>query len=84
MPITEILAKNAQLYSHDVCLVELNPEAQENNEKTWKEFDLVESNLYSEWIRREMTWRQFDRSANQFANLLLARQLGKGKKSHSF
>lgn len=30
--------------------------------------------------RREITWRRFDESANRFANLLLARGIGKGNK----
>ena len=31
MPITEILERNAREYAQDVCLVEINPEIQENN-----------------------------------------------------
>jgi len=79
MPITEILARNAALYGNDVCLVEINPELQEKREVTWREYSLVETDP-TENYRREMTWREFDEKANRFANLLLSRGIGRGKK----
>lgn len=79
MPITEILSSNARLYGDEVCLVEVNPALEEKREVTWREYDLVETNpvIHS---RREITWGQFDDAANQFADLLLSRGVGKGNK----
>ena len=79
MPITEILAKNAELYGDEVCLVEINPELQEKHERTWREFNLVETGI-SQQHRRELTWKEFDERANRFANLLIQRGIGKGDK----
>ena len=79
MLITEVLARNAALYGDEVCLVEVNPELAEKREVTWREYDLMEANPF-EHSRREMTWRQFDEAANRFANLLLSRGIGKGRK----
>ncbi len=78
MPITEILTRNADLYSDEVCLVEINPEI-ENTKASWKDFDLVETDP-SKKFRREMTWREFDDKANRFANFLMDRGLEKGQK----
>jgi long-chain acyl-CoA synthetase len=81
MPITDFLAKNAQLYPDEVCLLELNPELQELSRRvTWKEYELVERAAAPNRHRREITWRAFDETANQFANLLLSRGIGKGDK----
>jgi long-chain acyl-CoA synthetase len=77
MLITDVLARNAQLYGDEVCLVGVNPEVGEKREVTWREYDLMETNPF-EHSRREMTWRQFDKAANRFANLLLSRGIGKG------
>jgi long-chain acyl-CoA synthetase len=79
MPITEILSRNASLYADDVCLIEINPALEEKREVTWREYELIEPSriLHS---RREITWLQFDYAANQFANLLLSRGVGKGDK----
>ncbi len=79
MPITEILAKNAELYGDDVSLVEINPESEDHRKVTWREFELIEGNPSDHW-RREMTWKEFDIKASRFANLLLTRGIGKGKK----
>ena len=78
MPITEILTRNADLYSDEVCLVEINPEI-ENTKASWKDFELVETDP-SKKFRREMTWREFDDKANRFANFLMDRGLEKGQK----
>ena len=80
MPITEYLARNAREHGSDVCLVELNPEEQEKNALTWKEFSLVEVDRAATSHRREMTWEEFDRAANRFAHLLLSRGISKGDK----
>jgi hypothetical protein len=42
MPITQYLIDNAAKYPNDVCLVEINPDAEEKPH-TWSENDLVES-----------------------------------------
>ena len=79
-PITEILARNAQLYGSDVCLVELAPEEDAGRRITWKDFDLVEPPRTGYGSRRSTTWKKFDELANRFANLLLSRGLKKGDK----
>ena len=76
MLITELLSRNAALYGDEISLVEISPELQELN-KTWREFELVESNP-APLFRRVITWQDFDNQANQFANLLLSRGLKKG------
>jgi len=78
MPITEILARNAALYGEEVSLIELNPQIQEI-QPDWKNYELVEKDPEKKY-RREMTWREFDDKANRFANFLLGRGLGKGRK----
>jgi len=79
MPITEILARNAELYGDKKCLTEINPELEERHALTWKDFSLVES-AHNMRYRKELTWRSFDEKANQFANLLLARGCKRGDK----
>ena len=79
MPITELLARNAQLYGNDISLVEVNPEVQEKRKVTWKEYELIQPTV-STIYRREITWRVFDEKANRFANFLLSRGIGKGHK----
>ncbi|MBQ9344297.1 MAG: acyl--CoA ligase [Kiritimatiellae bacterium] len=79
MPVTDFLERNAQLYRHEVALVELNPEEPETRRMSWKEFDLVQSPR-REGYRREITWGVFDEKANRFANMLLGRGVKKGDK----
>lgn len=79
MPITDILARNASLYGDEVCLVEVSPELEDKREVTWREYELIEPSAVAH-SRREITWRQFDEAANRFANLLIARGIGKGDK----
>ena len=77
MPITEYLVNNAKDFKDDVALVEINPEVEEKNRVTWREYSLIEpSNTNS--LRKEMTWGEFDKKANRFANLLLSRGIKKG------
>ena len=80
MIITDFLTRNAKEFGNDVALVEINPQAQTNQRITWKEFSLIESNPNSASVRTEMTWEEFDRKANLFANLLLSRGIKKGDK----
>ena len=79
MPITSFLSRNAEQHPNDVALVEINPQSLEEHHVTWKEYSLIESSPVASF-RTEMTWLEFDRKANRFANLLLTRGLGKGKR----
>ncbi len=79
MPITEILRKNADFYPNDVSLVEVNPKLENNKNMTWREFSLMQSTS-AETYRKEITWGEFDKRANRFANLLLSRGIKKGEK----
>ena len=80
MIITDFLTRNANEYGNDVALVEINPQAQTNQRITWKEFSLIESDPNSGNVRTEMTWAEFERRSNLFANLLLSRGVKKGDK----
>lgn len=79
MPIIEYLRRNAKLYPDEVSLVEINPEVQEKQGKTWRDYELVEQTVV-ETYRQEMTWKDFNARSNRMANLLLSRGLGKGSK----
>ena len=80
MVITEFLERNARLYGSEVSLVEINPSEERDNAVTWRDFSLIENACPDAPYRREMTWRDFDRRANRFANLLLSRGLQRGAK----
>ncbi|MBO5106363.1 MAG: acyl--CoA ligase [Clostridia bacterium] len=80
MVITELLEKNARLYGNETALVEINPSEERDKVVTWQEFNLIESTKTEQPYRREITWQDFDRKANRFANLLLSRGLKKGDK----
>ena len=79
MVITDFLERNAKLHPDDVALVEINPALQPDHTVTWREYNLIESASSGKY-RRELTWREFDRNANRFANLLLSRGVRKGDK----
>ena len=79
MPITEFLTKNAQEQPDNVALVEIAPHLMEKAKMTWREYPLIQSNT-DEPYRQELTWKEFDRKANRFANLLLSRGIKKGDK----
>ena len=80
MVITDFLERNARLYGSESALVEINPSEDRDNAVTWREASLIESASASAPYRREMTWRDFDRRANRFANLLLSRGIRRGTK----
>ena len=80
MVITEFLERNARLYGSEVSLVEINHSEERDKAVTWRDFSLIESARPDAPYRREMTWRDFDRKANRFSNLLLSRGLQKGTK----
>ena len=80
MIITDFLEKNARLYGRETALVEINPSEERDNVVTWWDFNLIESASQDTPYRRELSWKDFDRRANRFANLLLSRGLPKGTK----
>ncbi len=77
MPITDLLSRNANLYGYDVALVEINPLVRERPD--WKESGLVVPSS-GDVYRRQMTWKEFDKKANSFANHLLYKGIKKGEK----
>ena len=79
MVIMDLLERNARLYGREVALVEVNPSEERDSAVTWREASLIESATDAPY-RREMTWSDFDRNANRFANFLLSRGLKKGTK----
>ncbi|MBR0463856.1 MAG: acyl--CoA ligase [Clostridia bacterium] len=79
MPITEILASNAQRFPIDVALVEINPRFEPESRITWRDYALMQPQP-GEPFRRELTWSDFDKKANRFANLLMTRGVRKGDK----
>ena len=80
MVITDYLERNARLYGAETALVEINPSEERDNAATWREFNLIENANPDAPYRRDMSWKDFDRRANRFANLLLSRGLKKGTK----
>ncbi|MBQ3485508.1 MAG: acyl--CoA ligase [Clostridia bacterium] len=80
MLITEYLERNARLYGMETALVEINPSEERDNAVTWRDYNLIESANPDAPYRRELSWADFDRRANRFANLLLSRGLQKGTK----
>ena len=79
MVISDFLERNARLYGEEVALVEVNPSEDRDKAVTWREASLIESAIDAPY-RRELTWNEFDRKANRFANLLLSRGFPKGTK----
>ena len=80
MIITEYLERNARLYGAESALVEINPSDERDQATTWRELNLIASAHPDDPYRREMTWKDFDRRANRFANLLLSRGIKRGTK----
>ena len=80
MIITDFLERNARLYGQETALVEINPSEERDKAVTWWDFNLIESAGQDAPYRRELSWKDFDRRANRFANLLLSRSLKKGTK----
>lgn len=79
MVITELLEKYAKVQPDEVALVEINGDCMPERRMTWREFSLIESKPGNSY-RCEMTWKEFDKKANRFANLLLTRGIKKGDK----
>ena len=80
MVITELLERNARLWGGEVALVELNPSDDRDAATSWREASLIEEASPDAPYRREMSWKDFDRRANRFANLLLSRGVKRGTK----
>jgi len=79
MPITDLLERNSKLYGDEIALVEINPELEEEQRVTWKEYALIQPTSSAPY-RREITWSIFDEKANRVANMLLGRGIRKGQK----
>ncbi len=79
MPITEILKKNSDFYPNDIALVEINPKLENQARTTWREYSLIEAKPHGDY-KEEITWSEFNKKANRFANLLLSRGIKKGDK----
>ena len=80
MVITDYLERNARLIGAKTALVEVNPSEERDNAMTWRDFNLIENANPDAPYRREMSWQDFDRRANRFANLLLSRGVPRGTK----
>lgn len=80
MLLTDYLERNARLFGMETALVEINPSEERDKATTWREFNLIESANPDAPYRREMSWTDFDRRANRFANLLLSRGIARGTK----
>lgn len=74
MVITDFLERNARLYGLDTAIVVVSPSEKRDSAVTWREASLIESATDSPY-RREINWKDFDRMANRFANLLLSREV---------
>ena len=79
MVITDVLDNNARLYAGEVALVEINPNFEPESRITWRDYALMQPQP-GQPFRREITWEQFWKRANRFANLLLSRGCRKGDK----
>ncbi len=80
MVITDFLERNARLKGSSTALVEINPSEERDRAATWREAQLIESAKAGTPYRREMSWADFERRANRFANLLLSRGVKRGTK----
>ena len=79
MTIIDLLEQNQLQYGSETALVEINPEFEPESRITWRDYALVQPQP-GEPFRREITWNEFNRKANQFANLLLTRGCRRGDK----
>ena len=59
MPITDLLERNSKLYGEEIALVEINPEIQEAQRVTWKEYERIQPSSSGPY-RRVFTWSVFD------------------------
>ncbi len=84
MVITDLLERNSRLRGDRIALVEINPSEERDNAMmkavNWQDFNLIQGANPDAPYRRELTWKDFDRRANRFANLLLSRGIKRGAK----
>ena len=83
MVITDFLERNARLYGSDIALVEVNPSEERDSAVTWREASLIAEAQPDAPYRRELSWQDFDRRANRFANFLLSRNVRRHEGRHS-
>ena len=77
--LTELLERNAAVYSDETALIELNPINDDVKNLKWKEYELVESG-HSTHYRSELTWAEFEEQANRTANMLISGGVKRGNK----
>ncbi len=79
MTIIDVLNQNATQYPHETALVEINPQFELSSKITWRDYALIQPEP-GQPFRREMSWEDFYKEANRFANLLLTRGCKRGDK----
>ncbi|MBP5231329.1 MAG: acyl--CoA ligase, partial [Clostridia bacterium] len=79
MTILDVLEQNARCFPSETALVEINPSFELTSRITWRDYALMQPEP-GEPFRREITWMDFEKRANRFANLLLTRGCRKGDK----
>lgn len=79
MTIIDLLDHNATQYPTETALVEINPQFEPESRLTWRDYALTQPEP-GQPFRREITWGEFDKKANRFANLLLTRGCHRGDK----
>ena len=67
MVITDLLERNAAEFKNETALVEIAPQLLEAARVTWKEYALIQPNP-AESGRHEISWDEFNKKANRFAN----------------
>jgi len=77
LPITDWLEKNASLFTDEISLIERRYHDNNVVEKQGRDHDRNHFNLLT---RKTLTWNEFDRRANQVANLLLSNNVQQGDK----
>ncbi len=79
MTIIDLLDHNAAQFADETALVEINPQFEPESRITWREYALMQPEPGMPF-KREITWLDFEKKANRFANLLLTRGCKKGDK----
>lgn len=79
MTIIDLLDHNAAQFADEIALVEINPQFEPESRITWREYALMQPEPGLPF-KREITWLDFEKKANRFANLLLTRGCKKGDK----
>ncbi len=79
MIILDALDQNAMRYPNETALVEINPQFEPQSRITWRDYALIQPEP-GQPFHREISWLDFQKKANRFANLLLSRGCKKGDK----